>query len=375
MSETGALSRQYFIYFSVLGVMLPYFNLYCYHLGLDGVEIGYISALRSAIMVAFTMVFAGLADRLSARKRIFVMCNCLSALIWVFMIPAATYPQILLVTAVHSIFLGPLIAFLEAFTMDAVGKEEGRYGRVRVWGSFGFILMVISMGKALEIFSLSIVVHVILIAFLLQGVNAFMIKGITSAESPPPGGVLRILLKRQTLVFLSAGFLMLVSHGAYYGFFSIHLEGTGFGPTFIGLSWAVAVVCEITVMFLSRAMLKRFSIERILLFSILAATLRWALLGFFQSAPVILISQCLHAFSYASFHITSIIYMDRLSPDGAKTVGQSVNNSVQYGVGLMAGFFTSGHLVELIGTQRTFLVSAATSLAAFFIMAYGRFRR
>lgn len=375
MSETGTLSRQYFLYFAVLGVILPYFNLYCYHLGLNGVEIGYISAMRSVIMVAFTMVFAGLADRFSARKRIFVLCNCLSAFIWLFMIPARTYTQILLVTAVHSIFLGPLIAFLEAFTMEAVGKEGGRYGRIRVWGSFGFIFMVISLGRALEIVSMDIVVYVILTAFLLQGANAFLIQDRASFRPPPAGGVLRTFLKKETLIFLTAGFLMLVSHGAYYGFFSIHLERTGFGPTFMGLSWAVAVLCEITVMFLSRAMLKRFSPERILLFSILAATIRWSLLGFFESAPLILMSQCLHAFSYASFHITSIIYMDRLSPDGAKTVGQSVNNSIQYGVGLMAGFFISGYLVEFMGTQATFLVSAATALAAFFILASGGFRR
>ena len=45
------ISSQYFIYFGVLGIFLPYFNLYCYHLGFTGLQIGIVSALRSLAMV------------------------------------------------------------------------------------------------------------------------------------------------------------------------------------------------------------------------------------------------------------------------------------------------------------------------------------
>ena len=375
MPETAALSRQYFLYFAVLGVILPYFNLYCYHLGLDGVEIGTVSALRSFIMVAFTMVWAALADRLKARRAVFVLCSCLSALLWIPMVAARTYHWILIVTGLHAIFLGPLIAFLEAFTMERLGKEGGRYGRVRVWGSFAFIMMVTAVGRAVDLVSLRIVIYIILGGFLLQAANAFCIRGPETAAAPPGKGVMRVLLGGETLVFLSAGFLMLVSHGAYYGFFSIHLERLGFGGAFIGVSWAVAVACEITVMFFAQAMVKKVTHERILILSILAAVVRWSMLGFFESAPLILVSQCLHAFSYASFHITSILYMDRLSPDGAKTVGQSVNNSVQYGIGLMAGLYLAGYLIERTGTHEAFLFSAASALAAFLLMSFSQLKK
>jgi len=73
--STGALSRQYFLYFAVLGVFLPYFNLYCYHIGMNGLQIGTISAVRSVVMVAFTLLWAALADRLMIRKGVFVFCN------------------------------------------------------------------------------------------------------------------------------------------------------------------------------------------------------------------------------------------------------------------------------------------------------------
>ena len=139
-----------------------------------------------------------------------------------------------------------------------------------------------------------------------------------------------------------AAFLMLVSHGTYYGFFSIHLENLGYDKTFIGLAWALASVAEILVMIRSDALLKNTAIEKILIFSFIVAACRWALLFFAQSSSVILFSQVLHAVTYGAFHIASILYIDKLIPAEAKTFGQAVNNAVTYGLGLTAGFMFNG---------------------------------
>jgi PPP family 3-phenylpropionic acid transporter len=170
------------------------------------------------------------------------------------------------------------------------------------------------------------------------------------------------------MVFLVVGFLMLVSHGAYYGFFSIHLERAGFGNLFMGVSWAVAIASEITVMIFAQVFLERFTMEKVLLFSLLAAVVRWGVLGLSSNAVIILLSQCLHAFTYATFHVTSILYMDKLSSRDAKTMAQSLNNSVQYGIGMMAGFFLAGYLYEVAGTDVAFITSAGISGAAFLVM-------
>lgn len=365
---TGAISRQYFLYFAVLGVFLPYFNLYCYHIGMNGLQIGTISATRSIVMVAFTLLWASIADRLMIRRGVFILCNIFSSIVWIFMLPAESFSSILAISILHAIFLGPLIAFLEAFTMESLGEDRGRYGRVRVWGSLGFIVMVVVMGRVAELYSLWLIIPVILAGFIAQAVNSFKIIGASSQGGRFPSGALRNIIGMRSVVFLAVGFLMLVSHGAYYGFFSIHLEKAGFGNLFMGVSWAVAIAAEITVMIFAQVFLKRFAMEKILIFSLFAAIVRWAALGWSSSAVVILFSQCLHAFTYATFHVTSIIYMDQLSSREAKTVGQSLNNSVQYGIGMMAGFFLSGCLYETAGTAFAFIVSSGISAAAFLIM-------
>jgi PPP family 3-phenylpropionic acid transporter len=164
-------------------------------------------------------------------------------------------------------------------------------------------------------------------------------------------------------VFLTCAFLMLLSHGAYYAFFSIHLANLGFQSTFIGLCWAVAVCAEILTMIFSERIFKRFTYETVLIASFAVATLRWFSLWKLQSAGAIVVVQITHAFSYGAFHMASILYIDLLAPAETKTLGQAVNNAVTYGLGLMVGFFLSGALYARIGTNGLFALSGLMALA------------
>src|SRR5210317_369777 len=76
------IGSQYFLYFGVLGIFLPFFNLYCYHLGFSGFRIGILSAVRSVALVLFPLIWGALADRLNARRPIYILCCFCSALIW-----------------------------------------------------------------------------------------------------------------------------------------------------------------------------------------------------------------------------------------------------------------------------------------------------
>jgi len=99
-----------------------------------------------------------------------------------------------------------------------------------------------------------------------------------------------------------------------------------------------------------------------MLFSFAAAAFRWIILIYIQSPGMILFSQILHAITYGTFHMASVIYMDKLIPPEAKTVGQSVNNALTYGFGLMVGFFISGYLFEHLGVSLMFFVSAGIAV-------------
>jgi PPP family 3-phenylpropionic acid transporter len=357
------ISSQYFLYFGVLGIFLPYFNLYCYHLGFSGLQIGFLSGLRSVAMVIFPLIWGILADRLKIRRPIYILCNFVSTAIWVLYLLTVEFWPMLIITAIYGMFYAPIISFLEAVTMDVLGAEKKGYGRIRAWGSASFIVIVLMLGKIIDVYSVDIILVLILAGSLILAVISTGIPSIRAFKKDilTPGA--SSLLEKHVIIFLFCAFLMLVSHGAYYGFFSIHLAKMGYGSTFIGITWALASTAEILVMIKSDKIFNRFSLENVLFVSFLVAAVRWIILFFVESMPLILLSQILHAVTYGTFHMASILYIDQLAPEKSKTLGQAVNNALTYGLGLMVGFFVNGYVYEITGSFTLFLMSSLIALA------------
>ena len=359
---------QYFVYYFILGIFLPYFNLYCHEIGFSGMEIGAISSLKTFSIIIFPLFWGYFADRFSMRKKIFILVNFFSCGFWIFFFFSNNFWVMMGIMFFYSLFHAPIISFLEAFTVDFLGKNKKKYGKIRLWGSIGFIISVFITGHLADIFGIEIVVVLIFSGAL---IHAFL-----SLKTPEPqavnpdsrGGKAGFLLKPEIILFFAASVLMLASHSPYYTFFSVYLSDKGYGNTFIGISWGFAVAAEILMMYKSDFIFKKIKPYYVLIFSMIAACLRWTVLYFFQNEAIILISQILHCFSYATFHIASILYIDELSPPDKKTTGQAVNNALTYGLGLMAGNLLSGYFYDIYGGRVLFAGAAAASFTGIFIM-------
>ncbi len=357
------LGSQYFLYFGVLGIVLPYFNLYCYHLGFSGFQIGVLSSLRTLTTALFPMVWAALADKFLVRRPIYILCSFISTSIWAFFLLTTDFSAMLVITIFYGIFYAPIISFLESFSMDLLGKEKTRYGHLRVWGSISFIITVIAVGRAIDALSTEIIVILILAGSMAHAVLSLNIPTAKKTRKSDFSSGVMALLNRRVIIFLVCAFLMLLSYGTYYGFFSIHLDNLGYSSTFIGIAWALASIAEIFVMINSDRIFKRFSFENVLIFSFLAAGLRWIILFYATSAWLILFSQLFHAVTYGAFHVASILYIDKLTPHDAKTLGQAVNNAVTYGFGIMAGFLVNGYFFDIIGASNLFMISGVLAFS------------
>ncbi|MEE4111864.1 MAG: MFS transporter [Desulfobacteraceae bacterium] len=362
ISAKNAIRIQYFLYFGAMGVFLPYFNLYCLNLGFTGFQIGSLSAVRSAVLILFSIFWGILADRKAIRRPLYILCSFASTALWALFLFTTDFRFMLVLTIVYGAFYAPIISFLEAFAMDVLGKTKHRYGRTRVWGSIAFIAVVLVSGKMIDRYTVSIVIALVLSISTAQAMTATGMPRICKQRQVQPHDAVR-LSSGHTLIFLLCAFLMLVSHGAYYGFFSIHLARLGHGGSFIGACWALASMAEVVVMINSPRLFARFSFKRILAVSFAAAVLRWGLLYVAQSAMLILASQLLHAITYGAFHMAGILYVDQLAPASEKTLGQALNNAVTYGAGLTVGFFISGALYDAGSTAPLFLFSAGVALA------------
>ena len=368
------IRSQYFLYFAVMGAVLPYFNLYCYHIGFSGYQIGALSAVRSLTVVIFPIFWGILADRLNWRRSVYVICNFLSVAIWAGYFFSTQFTTMVWITLAYGIFYTPIIALLETTTMETLGENKSRYGQTRVWGSISFIIVVLLLGRLIDRWDVSIILGIVLAGSLIQAIMAL---GLPKAKPNPTLSLARSitrigsLFSSRFILYLGCACFMLVSHGAYYGFFSIHLENLGLSGGFIGMAWALASLAEIVVMITSARMFLRFTPEKMMLFAFGMASLRWIVLGLTRSPGIILLSQGLHAFSYGVFHVASILYVDRLSSPQDKALGQALNNSVTYGLGLMIGFYLAGWIYAHTTTFSLFFLSAGIAAGSGIVFQIG----
>jgi PPP family 3-phenylpropionic acid transporter len=356
------ISSQYFLYFGVMGIFLPYFNLYCYNLDFTGIQIGILSAIRSVALILTPLIWGAMADRYRIRRPIYILCSFISTGIWAFYLYTINFWVMLVITVFYGIFYSPIISFLEAFAMDVLDTKKISYGKLRGWGSIAFIITVIVLGKIIDLYSIKIILALIFFGSLAQALISIKIPDIQIKKKTAFFSKARAFLNRRVIMFLFCAFLMLVSHGTYYGFYSIHLDKLGYDKTFIGVSWALASIAEIIVMIKSDSIFQRFSIDNVQFFSFMVAAFRWIALSFATVPVFILFLQIFHAVTYAMFHVSSILYIDASTPDEAKTLGQAINNAVTYGLGLMVGFFINGYLFETLGSFTLFRMSGFIAL-------------
>lgn len=357
------LAFHYFLYFAVLGVYLPYFNPYCRHLGFSGSEIGWITGTRSAAVIILPMIWAWLADRYQARRLIFILCNFVSTGFFLLYFATESFYPMLVITALYSVFYAPIIAFLEAFSMEILGRDKNSYGRIRVWGSLAFILTVMGVGRLMSLLSPAVVLWAIAAGATIQAVLSTRMPDTDTSTPPPRARDAKLFFEPRILAFLLAAFLMLVSHGTYYTFYSIHMEeNLGFPYWLISVVWALGTLAEVGVMLKSRPILDRFRPQSVIAFSLLVAVFRWIIVGTFESAWILVPAQALHAATYGTFHIASIVYIEKLIPESARTTGQAVNNSMTYGAGLAVGGVVSGYLYELVSAPVAFYAMSGVAL-------------
>ncbi len=360
---TARFAFFYLTYFAGLGVMLPWFNVYFETLGMSGLQIGILSAIVPLGKVVFPVVWARQADRSGRRRGLTVLACLLSVGAFASFLVVESFAGLAFACLALALVDGPRLPMVEATTMDLTREGRIDYGRARAWGSIGFILGAVALGAMVGPYPIRTVLHATLGFAVLNAVAAVLLP-----EAPVhprgDGASLRTFLRRPGVIgFLAACLLMQASHGGYYAFFSIHLLREGYARTTIGALWALGVAAEIAVMFLSRNLSARLSPVPVMIACTCVASVRWGLLGVTSQPVVVAAAQCLHAFTFAAFHIAAVTQTQRIFPRSLHASGQGLFGGVTYGLGTVTGAFLAGVIFDLAGAWRMFAVSAAVALA------------
>src|SRR5918992_747415 len=141
------LSAFYFTFFVYGGAYVAYFPLYLAERGLSALEIAWVLALPPLARTFAPAAWGWLADRSGAHRAIVVFSCAVSAAAFAFLPFTA---HIALLIALMSVLSAGALPLVEAITLGSLGGQAGRYGPIRLWGSVGFIAIVLAGGVWLD---------------------------------------------------------------------------------------------------------------------------------------------------------------------------------------------------------------------------------
>ncbi|MGC2458587.1 MAG: MFS transporter [Gallionellaceae bacterium] len=362
----------YFFYFAFVGMFAPYWSLYLKSIRFDAVQISILLSVQPVMRMIAPNIWGWLADHTGKRLLVVKLAALCSALAYLGVFFTTQFWGMLLVLALMSFFWSASMPLVEATTLTYLGKNTAHYGRIRSWGSVGFIVSVLGLGYAFDYIAISWLLWAGL--FILLGILFF------SRQIPPTAvlahhtdsqPIMDILMRPRVLALFGACFLMSVAHGPYYTFYSIHLVEHGYAKSAVGLLWALGVVCEIGIFFLMPWLMRRYTLTRILLASFICAVLRFLLIGWgVGSLALLLFAQSLHALTFGAFHAAAIALVHQFFRGRHQSRGQGLFGSITYGAGGVIGGLASGPLWQHWGASVMYSMSALAAFLGLLLMLW-----
>ncbi|WP_212750311.1 MFS transporter [Acinetobacter sp. 1542444] len=356
----------YFFYYSIVGTYMPYWNLYLQDQGFNYQEIGVLSSIAIVTRFFAPLVWGWIADKSGKRMLLVRVATWMESCIWlaIFIVPN-TFQSVALLMLIFSFFQNAILAQFEGVTLFWLGDQKAKlYGKIRKWGSVGFIVGVFTIGAILEIVHISMLPILLLIIASLAFIWSFTIREPDSAPTSQKylEPLLPVLKRPTVATFFAIEFILLFSHAPFYSFYSNFLKSLNFSTTEIGFLWAMGVFAEIFMFSIASKIFQRFSWRSLVIVCLLVTSIRWMLVAVFSHYFIgQLFAQCLHAFSFGLFHLIAMRVIFQNFSAGQQGRGQALY-STMWGLGVAFGSVLAGHFWKILSGELIFMCASVVVL-------------
>jgi len=368
LAPFAALSASYFAH---IGFFNPYLPLWLQELGLSILAISVLVSVQAATRLFAPYGWGWLSDRTGERIQLMRYSACAALLAstglwwdggvnWLF--------GVLLFMFMHTSAMMPMseAAMAHLVTQDGVFNAR-RYGRIRLWGSVGFLVTVMVAGAFFERAGMYHFPAWTVATMLAVTLSVFCLPDLKEAI---PAHALRVnvmpvLRQRAVQWFFASVFLHVLSHIGIYVFFSLYLDSLGYSKTMIGLLWALSVVVEIGWFFTQSRWLPRMSLPAWLVLCSVAMVLRMGLTASSAQVLVLLVvAQVLHALTFATHHTVCIALLSQHFSGRLRGRGQALYTVIGYGFPGVIGGLAGGMLSTHYGLTSVYWASMVISALA-----------
>ena len=375
--QLSALSALVATYFAHVGFFNPYLPLWLKDLGLSLVAISVLMSLQSASRLIAPYGWGWLSDHTGRRTLLLRYGASASLLISMGLWWDGGFWWLLLVLLLLFAHTSGMMPMSEAVLSQLVSRDgqfdSRRYGRVRVFGSAGFLFTVIVAGWWFERFGMAYFPWVTCLTIAAVAASAWWLPNVREAVVAREDqlSVLPLLRQRAVQLFFASAFFHVLAHISVYVFFSLYLDELGYSKTTIGLLWAASVLVEIAWFFTQSRWLPRLSLSAWLMVCAAVMAVRMAMTaGAAEQLWVLVLTQCLHAITFATHHTVCIAWLSQHFPDQLRGRGQALYTVAAYGLPGVVGGVLGGLLSSRWGLVSVFWLSVPMALLAM-LMAWG----
>lgn len=371
-----ALIAALLLQYGVAGAVMPFIALLFRDRGLDVAQVSYIFAAVSAALLFFPFLWGMLADRFIPLNRLFILLNTLIAgLLAVFSVQTG-FAGMLPAFVAFAVCCNPSMILLNPLCFHFLANPRTQFGRLRAWGSLGWILpsgiiyvwmaiwpgtglvFTVHLGIALAVAMIAVSVWLPHLAPGALHVGPSHAPGLSYLES-----VKRLVRDRGYVTALAVYFLVASSFGIQGIYAAPLLEDAGLARKWIGPSQCIGVFVEIGLFLWQGRLLSRLSIAGTVLVGIGALVVRHLIFSFSDNLWLLVGSHALTGIVVVYHHIGISVLINAIAPREVRSTAQTLMILVGSGLGPMLTNLAIGGIAVATGQSLRAVFGFATGLA------------
>jgi PPP family 3-phenylpropionic acid transporter len=362
----------YFWYYAAIGAFTPFTALYYRDLGFSGLQIGVLTALPSLGMALFGPFWGALSDSLAIHRLILRLALVLAAVLAFAASYVSEFASLFPLIAVLSFAVVPVAPLLDSYGVTVSERLGRSYGELRVWGSLGFMLSVLVVGRLMD----ERVSSLVLVAYAAcLGLTFLSVVTIPHLAERHPrsllGGLKDITHNRPLMLLLLIAYLLSSGGAVMYIFLGIRLQEIGGSANLVGVAFALSAVSELPVVAFGGWFLSRFGASRLIAVALCVYVVRFTAFSTISEPEWMLPVQVLHGLSFGAFLMASVTLAHRLAGNAHAATAQSLLTAMSFGFGSITGSIAGGALLDHIGTVGLFRGAALLMLITLAVLVIG----
>lgn len=359
----------YIVYFFATGASFPYLPVYYRALGLGLGTIGLLAALSAATQLAAAPAWGALAD-VFGRSRLTLPGAAIVATSGALALALVREPiAVILAVVILSAGLAGISPILDARTIELLGSDRARYGRVRAWGSVSFVVSAAVCGLLLDARGAGALFLVYVPALALTALIAFSVPRRPSArQASLRRGAYQLIREPRMGRFLLGSLLVWMSLSAINGFYSIQIVALGGRPSLVGVAWVIGALVEIPIMWTFPRLARQFGAERLLVTGSVIFAARAMLAAFAPNAEILVAVAPLEGAGFGLFFVGGVGFVAARAPTGLTGTAQGVFSATT-GLSAIMGTIAAGLLASALSIPGMFATAGVVGVVAVLVVA------